>query len=226
MKIVCFGDSLTWGKYGGSYVDALASLMPEHTFINEGIGGNTVVNLLRRVETDVIAHNPNAVLIMVGGNDANSFLYPPTRPYYTKVQQLTDGFVSPEQFQQTYRELLTVLQAHHVLTLVALEPAEYSPQQVENLERYNALAAETAAALNIPVLDLHAGLLPDTVKDRAPIGIEFILTIGARTKKGWNDYETVRVRDGFTYTFDGLHFTPDGAKRAAALIADFIRAHV
>lgn len=108
MKIVCLGDSLTWGKYGGSYFDALVRLMPDHTLINAGVGGNTVVNLLRRLESDVFVHNPDAVFIMVGGNDAISYHSPKTRTYYTKVHALDAGHVTPTQFEQAYRNLLSV----------------------------------------------------------------------------------------------------------------------
>ena len=30
--------------------------MPEHELINAGVGGNTVINLLRRVDEDVLSH--------------------------------------------------------------------------------------------------------------------------------------------------------------------------
>ena len=50
MKIVCFGDSLTEIGYGGCYFKELVKLMPEYELINAGVGGNTVINLLRRVD--------------------------------------------------------------------------------------------------------------------------------------------------------------------------------
>jgi lysophospholipase L1-like esterase len=52
----------------------------------------------------------------------------------------------------------------------------------------------------------------------------YILTIGAREKSGWNDFDKAQKQGGFTFTFDGLHFTAESAKRAAELIAAFIRA--
>ena len=95
MRIVCFGDSLTWGEYGGSYVDELARLLPQHTFVNAGVGGDMVVNLLRRLDEDVIAQTPDAAFVMVGGNDAVAYTYPATRPYYTQVKKIPNGFITP-----------------------------------------------------------------------------------------------------------------------------------
>lgn len=226
MKIVCFGDSLTWGGYGGDYVSELAALMPEHTFINAGQGGNTVVNLLRRFEADVLSHEPDGVFIMIGGNDAISYHNPGVRPYFIKVQHIPEGLVTPEQFESTYRELLTQMQLHHLITWVGLEPTEYSHAAVKAMADYNTRAVNAARAVNVPTLDLPAALVDSKVlQDRPAFTMDFILTIGQREKRGWDDYDSVRVRDGFTYTFDGVHVTPEGAKRMAALIAAFIRAN-
>ena len=223
MKIVFFGDSRRWGRYGGSFFDQLTAQLPRHELINVGVGGNTVINLLRRWETDVLPHQPDAVFIMVGGNDAISYHHPKTRSYYTKVHAIEEGIVTPEQFETAYRELLNQLHLAHIITWVGLEPTEYSTTGVEELRAYNDRAADAARTVNAPVLDLLSALVkPETLKERDPITMDFILTIGQREKQNWTDYETVRQRDGFTYTFDGIHPTPDGAKQIAELIAAFI----
>ena len=38
--------------------------------INAGVGGNSSANLLKRVHEDVIAKQPDLVILMVGTNDA------------------------------------------------------------------------------------------------------------------------------------------------------------
>src|SRR4051794_36770435 len=55
--LVCFGDSLTEGAIGASYVDLLRVRLPLAVrVINAGINGDTTLNLLRRVERDVVSH--------------------------------------------------------------------------------------------------------------------------------------------------------------------------
>lgn len=224
MKIILFGDSLTEGSYGGSYYDALVELMPEHTLINAGIGGNTVLNLLSRVDDDVLAQGPDAVLVMVGGNDAISSSQPKTRSYYRQAMNIPEGVVTPEMFEQAYRDLLTKLQLAHIVVWVGLEPNEYNPTTLAAVTNYNARARNIARSFNIPVLDLMAAFpAPANLPDRPDLGIDYILTIGAREKRGWNDYETARQAGGFTFTFDGLHLTPESAQKAAELIAAFVR---
>lgn len=226
MRIIFFGDSLTWGGYGGNFVDLVAERLPEHDIINAGQGGNTVVNLLRRVEEDVIAKAPDAVFVMIGGNDSISYSQPETRPYYKKSMGIPDGgAVTPAMFVETYRELLTKLQLNHIHTLMGLAPAEYNKSVVKAKEEYNALAADIARSMNVPILNLEPHFNPKTqdMVDRPPINLKFIDTIGRRSASGWDDYEAERKRNGYTYSFDGLHFTPESVGEIADLIVPFLR---
>lgn len=72
MRIVCLGDSLTYG-YGvkrASIWTALASRgMPGCEIINKGISGDTAGGMLSRFETDVAGSRPDMAFIMGGSND-------------------------------------------------------------------------------------------------------------------------------------------------------------
>ena len=221
MRVVCLGDSLTWGGYGGNFVAAFQGLLPQHEIINSGSGGNTVINLLRRVNEE-LDPPPDGVFVMVGGNDAISNLYPATRPYYEQVQQIPGGRVTPQQFAPAYRELLTRILSQHVLAWVGLPPVEYSPALVETLQRYNRLAQESAGSLSIPVLDLMARFPADAVPERPPLDISTINLIGRRSGSGWSDYEAARREGGYSFTFDGLHLMPAAAEKMAHIIAGFL----
>ena len=223
MKIVCFGDSLTEIGYGGSYYQTLVKLMPEHEWINAGVGGNTVINLLRRVDDDVLSHQPDGVFLMVGGNDAISYVQPKTRSYYRQAMEIPDGVVTPEQFEAAYREILTKLQLAHVMVWIGLTPCEYNPAVVEAFRDYGMRVKTIARSFSLPVLDLMETFPAGNVPDRPPLGIEYILTIGAREKRGWNAFEAAQKEGGYQFTFDGLHLTPETAEKVAGLIAEFIR---
>lgn len=73
--IICFGDSLTEGTYywetnGLSvYSDYLAENFPDSAVINAGARGNSTYDALLRYEADVIAKNPDIVIICFGMND-------------------------------------------------------------------------------------------------------------------------------------------------------------
>ncbi len=221
MKLVFFGDSLVWGGYGGDFVAEVARLCPEHEIINEGQGGSTVLNLLARLD-EILALEPDGICILVGGNDAISSSQPATRSYYQQVQKIPNGVVSPDLFTRSYRDLLTRIQLARVLAWVVLEPTERNPEVVAAVRQYNSLAQEAASGLHIPVLDLMAGLTPSDVPEHPALTLRDINLIGQRSTSGWADYEAERQRGGYTYSFDGLHFTPETARKVAEWVVEFI----
>lgn len=71
MKIVCLGDSLTYG-FGVRRSKIWTKLAQEKLgleIINEGINGDTSGGMLSRFNSSVYMHRPQAVLIMGGVND-------------------------------------------------------------------------------------------------------------------------------------------------------------
>lgn len=71
LKVVCLGDSITWGfPYGheSSWVRMLDDAI-DGEFINQGINGNTTTDMLNRFDRAVLKHNPTHVIIMGGIND-------------------------------------------------------------------------------------------------------------------------------------------------------------
>ncbi|MDZ4670261.1 MAG: SGNH/GDSL hydrolase family protein [Phototrophicales bacterium] len=223
MKLIFLGDSLTEGSYGGSYLAHITKLRPNDTLINAGVGGDTVINLERRLD-DVIDQSPDGIFVMVGGNDAISYSQPDTRPYYKQAKSISNGFVSPEQFSQTYRDILTRLQTEHLPTWVGLPPIEYNPLVAQTMRDYNESVADMARSMNIPTLDLMPDFMPQHIPDRKPLGLGIIFTIGERTKSGWSEYDTTQSDGNFAYTFDGIHLTPKSAVQFGERIHHFLGA--
>jgi lysophospholipase L1-like esterase len=226
MRIAFLGDSLTWGGYGGNFVQHVAAALPEHTIINAGIAGDTVLNLLNRLDALLADNQPDAVFVMVGGNDAVSYCMPATRSYYRRAKGLPDGMIAPDVFESTYRELLIQLQVSYVQALVGLAPTEYSRQLAQVKRIYNQRAGAVAASLAVPVLDLDRLFTPSELIDREPVTLRFIQEIGERAASGWSDYETERIRWGYQATFDGMHLMPEAALLFAQTIVPFLRQHL
>jgi acyl-CoA thioesterase I len=75
-RIVCFGDSVTFGwniEYATSYPVLLKELLTEDfgevEVINSGIAGGTIVDAYNRMESDVLDYKPHLVIINFGLND-------------------------------------------------------------------------------------------------------------------------------------------------------------
>lgn len=71
MKLVCLGDSLTFG-YGVSRMERWTELLKQKVklkIINKGVNGDTTVGILSRSFKDVVRNDPDYVIIMAGTND-------------------------------------------------------------------------------------------------------------------------------------------------------------
>ena len=78
ITLVCLGDSLTAG-YGAtkpseedkskSYPAYLQKKTGINTVINAGVSGDTTAQALARVDSDVLFHDPDIVIILLGAND-------------------------------------------------------------------------------------------------------------------------------------------------------------
>jgi lysophospholipase L1-like esterase len=223
MRIIFTGASLTEGIYGGNFVAGVAKLLPQHEIVNAGVGGSTMNRLMERLD-GVIAQQPDAVFIMAGSNDAIAYSQPATRPYYKSSQGLPKGYLTPEEVGGMYREMLSQLQLAHILPLVALPPLEYNPELAAASGLFNAQATDAARAYNVPVLDLNPPLMPDvaSIPPRPPLDLRIIFQIGERTQSGWSDYAAEQARGGYSYSFDGIHFTPQTADKVAEIVAGFL----
>jgi lysophospholipase L1-like esterase len=224
-RLMCFGNSLVEGSYGGNFVAQLMVLRLDNLVLNAGKTGHTIFNLLNRVESDVLAQQPDAgVLILAGGNDAISWSQPETRPYYARAMQVPEGMVTPEQYQVAFRDLLLRIQAAQVRSWVILPPLEYNLVTAQAMWDYNAIMADICVSLGVPTFDLYTALMPQTIPERPPLGMQEIRLIGKRIDSGWNDYDTAWREGGFTYSFDGIHFRPNTAMRVATLLSTFLDA--
>lgn len=221
MKIAFLGNSLVEGSYDGNFVVQVAARLPQHTILNAGQNGNTILNLLARLD-GVLAQEPDVMVVFCGGNDAISYSQPETRRYYERVMKVSGGIVTPDQFRSHFRELLTGIQLAQVVAYVGLSPMEYNPATVAAMQRYNQIAAEVCGSLNVPTLDLMTMLNPAHIPERPALSQMTINLIGQRVASGWQDYAGERERGGYTYSFDGLHLTPEAALQVAEMVVEFL----
>ncbi|MEN6351515.1 MAG: SGNH/GDSL hydrolase family protein [Syntrophomonas sp.] len=71
IKIVCLGDSITYGFPFGPQASWVRMLQEQidGEVINKGINGNMTSDMLRRFERSVLEYNPSHLVIMGGIND-------------------------------------------------------------------------------------------------------------------------------------------------------------
>ncbi len=96
MKIVCIGDSLTFGYGLKNPKDNWVNLLENstgHTFINSGINGNTTFQMLSRFSSDALSYRPDYIHIMGGGND---YVYTPYthKESFKNIQLMVEDAIS------------------------------------------------------------------------------------------------------------------------------------
>ncbi|AAK81378.1 lysophospholipase L1-like esterase [Clostridium acetobutylicum] len=110
MKLVCIGDSLTYG-YGVSSTSSWVELLKAHfsiNVINKGINGDTTSGILSRSYSDIVKEKPNYVIIMAGTNDM-------LMDYSTKL------------IKDNIELLLKEAKENNITPILALQPPVISP---------------------------------------------------------------------------------------------------
>ncbi len=145
---VCFGDSITGAYYhtgsNRAWTDmlgiALQRLYPgsEPMMINAGISGNTTPAGLARIDRDVIARDPDLVVVMFGINDMSRKTAP--EDYREKLRQVV--------------QRLTAAEAEVVLCTPTLS-TNFGGHPLETQQAYCAVVREVAAEYSLAVADTH-----------------------------------------------------------------------
>ena len=72
MKIMCMGDSITYGNGLLDLSDRWTDIVADrtgHTLVNLGIGGDATGGMLARCQTQVFAKDPDVLHLLGGTND-------------------------------------------------------------------------------------------------------------------------------------------------------------
>lgn len=151
MKIVCIGDSLTFG-YGVSRDESWLHLINKTNSIeaiNKGINGDTTAGMIFRFYEDVILNNPKYVFIMGGTNDF--------------LMNCSVNYV-----QENIRELITEAKKEKLKVILGIQPPIISHlanaywQSGDNydeinlkLNQYRSWASTFAKLNKITCIDFH-----------------------------------------------------------------------
>ena len=158
MRVIFFGDSITQaGVSPGGYIVRIDTMSKKegvgdnYEFTGAGIGGNKVYDLYLRMETDVLAKNPDIVIIYVGVNDV-----------WHKATYGTG--TDPDKFENFYQAIIDKLKAKNIKVILCTpatigEKTDFSNQQDGDLNKYSSIIRGIAAKNNLPVVDLRKSFL-------------------------------------------------------------------
>ena len=173
MKIVAFGDSIMEGKTGNikpeeHFLTLLGEkLGSSFELINAGVGGLSARNSMERYEKDVLAHDPDLVILEFGGN--NHDFRNPAR------------IVPDEEFKghlRTFKEKLPEGCRVLVLTFPPIIDEQHifhklKPEMKldESLNTHRQIVRDFAEENHYPLLDLYKLMYPRRYELLLPDGV-------------------------------------------------------
>lgn len=162
MKLICFGDSLTYGSVGCSYIKYLRKTT-SYTVKNKGLNGDTTMRMFSRL-THFLDHSnseyPDIYIICIGTNDL-------LLPYLTSVSllwniQMTPRismmqcFTNDDLFENKYREMIKyILTKQQQLIILGLPYLELEDFPNDKIEKRNKIIQELANEFQISYIDTN-----------------------------------------------------------------------
>lgn len=164
-----------------------AGSMEDYEVINAGTGGDNTIDLLRRIDRDCLAHQPELVILKAGTNDMNSRKHVPVREYEQNMRQII------EKIREIKSKILlmNLLPVYEPYLMTRHDPAFYAPEgHAGRKAGMNGIIKGLSVEYNLSFLDLH-----HIFAKAGNIGPE----AGSWLKNEAN-----------SQTKDGLHPTPEG----------------
>lgn len=156
-KVIFFGDSITElgvkrDRYVG-YILKMDSMLKvekkadEYELIGSGISANKVYDLYLRLEDDVLAKNPDVVVIYVGVNDVW---------HKTLLGTGTDA----DKFEKFYQAIIKKLRDRNIKVLLCTPAVVGEKNDMSNsldgdLNRYSNIIRDLAKKNSLPLIDLR-----------------------------------------------------------------------
>jgi lysophospholipase L1-like esterase len=204
--------------------------------INAGVGGDTVVNLQRRLTMDVAPHDPGWVVVFIGTNDCTTWLVNGgilprsilrgSRRYFAQQKGVTAA-ITPQRYEAGLRALVAALrqQTRAHIALCAPPPVGIEPYALRwrLMGRYADATRRVADETDCDLIDLHARwsavarALP-----RRSVRQRWRAVMGELRGDGGADIEAQARERGYILTCDGVHFSARGAALAAGVMRDWL----
>ena len=227
MKVAFFGDSLTEGFAGVAYFSLLQQRFPESELFNYGKGGDTVISLLKRIESIAFPSKFDLAFLWIGVNDVFvkvSRMYP-----LLKKLRRQPWAKNHDVFTTHYKKLLNFLaaQADWLFTV----PPVFIGEDLENLwnrelEVLNTVIRDLSFFQgNCEFIDLReiftqklTGQSPSPYVPRS--FARFIKDTLTLKTSGTLDRES--LERGLQFTLDGVHLNNVGAGLTSEVFAEVI----
>ncbi|NBG87157.1 SGNH/GDSL hydrolase family protein [Isachenkonia alkalipeptolytica] len=233
--IQCFGDSITKGTPGVSYLKYLE----KGKYQNQGTGGETVEGLYPRLSHSIKHGKHEKYIIQIGTNDILLPYLEKSSPKWKnrlrKIDKVKKEGARPSrteiQFQKSYQEIVDLLKEHEkeaVLINIPVVGENLSHERNKKTEKFNNIIKAIAEKEGLLLVDFYAWqkktleklqnkkdyfIDPDP-KQVVIDGLKSITSLGRMR---------LSQKRNLVLTVDGVHLNDTGAKGLAKLVREKVK---
>jgi lysophospholipase L1-like esterase len=214
--VVCLGASTVQGNVSYNWVDELARRLPDRTFVNAGVNGETSAQVLARVP-EVVACRPTDVVVMIGANDL----------FAIRGSRLAGGrHTTFDEYRANLSAIVRELRPARV-ALLSIQPLGERLDSPENqdMDRLNEIvytvAAEEGAAY-LPFNERLKDLIHDGDRPFQDSPARVLLAIALRLGVGVSVDRIGRTL-GYRAHTEGLHLASPAGLLVADLAEEFLK---
>lgn len=233
-RVVCVGDSNVCGQVSVSFVDLLRQRLSDDDFhfINAGVNGDLAHNILLRLD-DVVARQPDFVVILVGSNDVNATLNPGICLGYRLWKRLPQN-PSAEWYHSNMVRIVRLLKEKTSARIAIISPPvlgeDLASLPNERIRAYCALLRDIATQENVAYLPVHERQeeymrhVHHVAGRRHNANSRIMWTSLLRHYVLRRSFDSIARENGFVLTTEGLHMNGQGAAIVADEAESFLRA--
>jgi len=232
MKIICFGDSLTYGNIGYSYRKFIDT---KHQIVNKGINGDTTIHVFERLKRYLEQKDngeADIYVIAVGTNDLLlpyiSTISPQWRVLMKAKLSKMRCILDDGKFAQEYENYFKLLKEHKKRAIVVGMPiCELVEYPNERVRHRNEIIKRLAGKYQVPYVDIES--------------IQRAMVSSTDFTHSWNHKFLIRLLDGVIMTInpwskewyshirhlqltvDGVHYNLRTAKKLGIAVTKALR---
>jgi lysophospholipase L1-like esterase len=233
--LACLGDSITHGGASFCWADLLAERVgPRGTqVINAGVNSDLAYNARQRLP-EVIACEPDAVVVLVGTNDVLATTSLEREARYRKEKQLPPVQLTREWYREHLNGIVTDLRqrtrARIALCSLPMLGEKLDSPINQRVREYNEVVREVAREHVLMYLPVHEDLTRFLEQERRAAGRELGDGTWPMVKSVLQhyllrmDWDRVADANGYFLCTDGIHLDRRAGERIADLVQAFLLA--
>lgn len=236
MRVLITGDSITEGRLGYSFIPGLEQRLPGVKIVNLGLGGDTVLGIMRRTLDYLALDNAFEVVVVAAGH--NDIILPafsrmsPLHRYIVRRLRKRGSIPASgkEEFIKSYEQFIRgireICPAKIVITTLSCLNERLQAETNRQRADYNSSIAIMAAREGVILADVGGEF--DRVLNAGPrrnyfmehMSYTFIFD-AIRCRKSAN-IDKLSLKRGLALSIDGVHINSSGAAIYSQVIADAI----